>query len=380
MKYALSALISITLVGCANISQPNPPLATQVGSPEPVTRWAIDLIDATGGLAYSDTALLRQLVPDVDQSMVFAAFGQQVISAHLDTHATAWQIELSETVAAGPVEQDGRVFVTTDNAELVALDANHGTQLWQVPLPARSESLVAVQGDRLIVQSQDGSVQARAVADGRILWSYRSPTDAELGIVGTANPVIANGLALVATSAGSILALNLDDGIIAWEYRLSYPKGANASAQLVDADATPLVSGNTVLATAYDGLTYQIDINSGRVLGTLDASSLEQPLLIDNQLIVVQEDGGVIALSNAGERLWQNDTLLGRAPYAPVYWQDTIWVADTFGGLIAIDPETGNTLSAKQMDLSGIAETPVVTEDWMLLMSAQGRLAGIKVR
>lgn len=380
MRYALSALVTLSLMGCATSGPQAPDLTPVAGSPEPVTRWAIDIVERQGGIDYQDSAKVRQLTPDVDQSMVFAAFSTQVVSGNINTGVETWRVELDESVAAGPVEQDGRVFVTTDNADLIALDANTGEMLWQVALPARSDSLVAVQGDKAIVQMQDGTIQARAVSNGRTFWSYRSPTQPELGLIGTANPVIANNLVVAATAGGSVLAIALDSGQVAWEYRLSFPKGATPVSQLVDADATPLVSGTTVLATANDGVIYQIDLNSGRILGDLGASSLEQLLLAGERLIVAQEDGSVLALNGAGEELWRNDALLDRAPYAPVFWNDVIWVADTFGALIAIDPQTGDTLSAKQMDISGLAETPVVTAEWMLLMSADGRLAGIKVR
>lgn len=380
MKYALSALVTLSLFGCAATGPQAPTITPVTGSPEPVTRWAIDMIDRQGGIDYQDSAKVRQLVPDVDQSLVFAAFDDQVISGNIDSGNEVWRTTVLDTVAAGPVEQDGRVFVSTDNADLVALDANSGELLWQVELPARSDSLVAVQGDRLVVQMQDGTVQARSVNNGRTVWNYRSAAQPELSLIGTANPVIANNLVVVATANGSVLALSLDSGQVAWEYRLSFPKGATPVAQLVDADATPIISSSTVLATANDGVIYQIELASGRVLGDLEASSLEQLLLAGDRLIVAQENGSVVALNSAGEELWRNNALLDRAPFAPVFWQNAIWVADTFGALIAIDPQSGDTLSAKQMDLSGLAETPVVTEDWMLLMSADGRLAGIKVR
>ncbi|WP_119394307.1 outer membrane protein assembly factor BamB family protein [Salinibius halmophilus] len=380
MKYALSALITLSLVGCASTGPQAPSITPVAGSPEPVTRWAIDIVDRQGGIDYQDSARVRQLVPDVDQSLAFAAFGNQVVSGQIDAGAEVWRTQLDETVAAGPVEQDGRVFVTTDNADLIALDSNTGEVLWSVELPARSDALVAVQGDRVVVQMQDGTVQARAVSNGRTFWSYRSASQPDLSLIGTANPVLANNLVIVANANGSVLALSLASGEVAWEYRLSYPKGATPVAQLVDADATPLISGNTVLATANDGVIYQIDLASGRVLGDLEASSLEQLLLAGDRLVVAEESGSVVALNSAGEALWRNDAMLDRAPFAPVFWNNAIWVADTFGALIAIDPETGETLSAKQMDISGLAESPVVTDEWMLLMSADGRLAGIKVR
>lgn len=76
-------------------------------------------------------------------------------------------------VVGSPAVSSGRVyFGTSDSSLLHALDAATGAPVWQQALPSYTFSSPVVAGDVLLIGQLNGSLQARELATGRLLWSF----------------------------------------------------------------------------------------------------------------------------------------------------------------------------------------------------------------
>jgi outer membrane protein assembly factor BamB len=115
--------------------------------------------------------------------------------------------------AYGPVwVAGGSVFLVSDNAHLVRLDAETGAVIWSVEMPYFTKSKVKrrkaihahygpiMAGGRLIVVSSDGLIRSFNPVDGALLGTTDLPGGA------AAQPAVADGTLYVVNTRGQLLA------------------------------------------------------------------------------------------------------------------------------------------------------------------------------
>ena len=116
--------------------------------------------------------------------------------------------------ATGPVWVDGgSVFLISDQAELVRLDARTGARIWGVSLPyftkekaKRRKAIYAnygpvLAGGRLWVASSDGKMRGFNPQDGALVATVEMPDGA------ASRPVVVAGVAYVVSTGGKLMAL-----------------------------------------------------------------------------------------------------------------------------------------------------------------------------
>ncbi len=119
----------------------------------------------------------------IDNSYFFTVSGleeDQLIRYELDSHERAWTIPIYVT---GSLASDGeRIFamrsdrmITTDSATLVAIDVETGEVAWEGPELANhfhTSSSMVLTGDTIFVTDYLGNVIAVNRDDGTLLWQY----------------------------------------------------------------------------------------------------------------------------------------------------------------------------------------------------------------
>ena len=120
---------------------------------------------------------------------------------------------LSTGVTSGhespPVVNDGVMFITTPEDRVIAVDARTGEQLWlyqrQFPEdmahPHRTNRGVALYGDKVYYTTHDAFVVALDAVTGDLVWET-AVADYRTGYYMTIAPLIANGRVLVGPSGG----------------------------------------------------------------------------------------------------------------------------------------------------------------------------------
>lgn len=116
--------------------------------------------------------------------------------------------------ATGPVwVAGGSVFLISDEAKLVRLDARSGDRLWAIDLPyftkeraRRRKAIYAnfgpvLAGGQLWVASSDGQMRAFNPTDGALVRSVEIPGGA------SSRPVVVNNVAYIVNTKGQLLAL-----------------------------------------------------------------------------------------------------------------------------------------------------------------------------
>lgn len=129
--------------------------------------------------------------------------------------------------------------------------------------------------------------------------------------------------------------------------------------------ASPVVSGNTVVAGNSNGDIYGLDITSGKTLWKYNAGSpVYSPVAAErNYIVAAAANGNVICLNSTdGKPLWIKKTP-GPLVAAPVIKEGTIYLGSSEGVFRAMNISDGN-IAWEYKDVKGFIETkPLITPD-----------------
>ncbi len=342
-KYKISfamAVLSAALIGCSSNkikveeAKPNPlPKLAQAKSLVPVFSQNVSSTDE------ADPLRLRLAV---DNGVIFAVDPKGEVAA-FRAKQRLWQTRVSKQgLSAGAEAADGVVVVGNRKGQLFALEQATGKQLWTAQLSGALLSPSLIQAGRVITVANDGNVFAHDLASGQEVWAYRLP-NAQFSLRGQAAPVSADPrTVLIASSNAYIYALDVLTGVPRMQRRVPVSSGRSDVQRLIDIDGDPVMAGQFLVTTSYQGQVTVTDLASQQVVWSEDASSTQRPEVFNNTVFVAQNDGKVTAFNlTTGEQLWQNDSLLNRRLSNPVILGQDLVVGDLDGVLHLIDPASG---------------------------------------
>jgi alcohol dehydrogenase (cytochrome c) len=273
-----------------------------------------------------------------------------------------WVFSTGETKVheAAPIVNNGAMFVSTPNNQVLAIDATTGNLLWRYrrPRPAAASVPhdtnrgVALYGDRVYYAAGEAVLVALDAKTGREVWTT-SVADNKSGYYITLAPLIAGGKVMVGASGGEygirgfVAAFDPDSGKEAWRtYTIPAPGEPGSETwpqgnQWKNGGAPVWVTGNydpqTNLAfwgtgnggpwmgdqrpgdNLYTASTIAIDVATGKIKGhfqyhpndSWDWDEVSPPILVDYQrgprtikgLIDVARDGYLRFLERTDARI-----------------------------------------------------------------------------
>ncbi|MCC6202552.1 MAG: outer membrane protein assembly factor BamB [Gammaproteobacteria bacterium] len=320
-----------------------------------------------------------RLIPAAVDGIVYAASRDAEVAAFdLSSGKRHWnrgvkQAEITGAIAAGA----GSIVVGTAGGEVIALDRDDGTERWRVPVG--SEVLApAVIGERIaVVRSGDGHVFGLDLASGSRLWSYDRPVPA-LSLHGTSAPVLASGRVIVGFDGGHLVALDAGNGKLLWEARIAIPKGRTDLDRMIDIDAAPVVSGDTIYVASYQGQVAAVALDSGEILWTREISTSVGVAIDERRVYVTEQTGHVWALDReTGASLWKQDALTARQVSQPAVLGGYVVVADLEGFLHWLAADDGRFVARSRVGDDRIIAPPQVFGERVVVYGSTGRIAAL---
>lgn len=374
-KYKITCaltVLTLALAGCAGKTnkvpevKPNPlPKLTQAKTLVPVFSTSVSATDA------ADPLRLRL---DADNGVVFAIDPKGEVSAFKGKQRL-WQKKVSkDNLSSGVEAAEGLVVVGSQKGQLFALDQQTGEQKWTVQLTGALLAPSLIHAGRVISVSNDGMVYAHEVASGAQVWTYNLP-NVQFSLRGMAAPVPLDARnVLIASSNAYIYALDALSGVPKLQRRVAVSDGRSDIQRLVDIDGEPVVAGQFVVTTSYQGQVTVLDLASQQVIWSEDASSIQRPEVVGNGVFVAQTDGKIKAFEiSSGQPLWENDQLLNRQLSNPVMLGTDLVVGDLDGVLHLIDPRTGQITGRSKT--SGEVRNLRVIDNQLYVSTRKGALS-----
>ena len=339
IPFALT-ILTLALVGCSSNKvkvekvEPNPlPKITEITTLVPVFGQSVS--------ASSKKDPLR-LQLDANNGTTFIVDPKGKVSAYQGKQRL-WEKNVSKIgLSAGVEAAENLVIVGNKKGQLFALDQATGEQRWMAQLSGAILSPSLIMNDRVITVSNDGAVFAHSTTDGKELWVYTLP-NVQFSLRGNASPVAIDDRAIVVASANAyVYVIDSLSGSPLMQRRVALSDGRSDLKKLNDIDGDPVVVGQYLITTSYQGQVTALNLANQQVVWSENSSSTKRPEVVGNGVFVASTDGKLTAYEiSSGQKLWENDQLLNRQLSNPVMFGSNLVVGDLDGYLHIVDPSSG---------------------------------------
>jgi outer membrane protein assembly factor BamB len=364
------AIASALLIGCSTNKvkevKPNPlPKITQ--------QQGLNLVFSQS-VSSTNAAEALRLQLDTDNGVIFAIDPDGQVSAYKGKQRL-WKSKVTkQELTAGVEAGEGIVVIGNRKGELFALDQATGSQKWSAKLSGAILSPSLIQSGRVITIANDGTVFAHDAVTGQQVWAYKLP-NVQFSLRGQPAPVRLDERTVVVASANAyVYALDVISGVPRFQRRVAVSDGRSDIQRLIDVVGDPVVAGQYLVTTSFQGQVTTTDLATQRVVWSEDASSTNSAEVSGDKVFVSTADGKLNAYNLAtGELLWQNEELLNRQLSNPVMLGQNLVVGDLDGVIHLIDPNTGKLIGRAKT--SGEVRSLRVIDNQLYVATRKGTLS-----
>ncbi len=188
------------------------------------------------------------------------------------------------------------IYITTRLNEVIAVSSEDGSIIWGKKLNTVPISTPVIDGTTLYAITNDNKLYALDTYDGRIKWiSFGNAKDS--AILGSANPVIYKDYVVASYSSGELFIINKNNGENVFNMNITGKYMIYSNFELTDIDSTPVIVDNILIATANNGITAGINLDTMSVLWKQNLPSLTNILVSNSTIYMVTTDNIVIAMN-----------------------------------------------------------------------------------
>ena len=378
LRCLLPALVLVALAGCGSTPQEREeagkPLALENIDSRVVfqRRWKKE-IGAGQGKHYNRLTLAT--IEQGDGVAVCAASVNGRVACYRESGVKLWSRKLGTALSAGVGVAGQRLLVASSDGEVIALATTNGAELWRVDM--RSEVLAAPQGDEqwVVAQTAEGRVVGMQAATGAKVWEYKND-EPLLTLRGTATPVVEQGVVYTGFASGKVVALELETGALLWGQPVAIASGTAEIERLVDVDAAPKVTADSVYAASFNGNLFAFARRDGTPLWRFKTSTYREVAEGFGHVYLVDEDSRIYSVNaRDGEQRWENSALLNRELSAPVVFAGYLLVADHDGYVHALSQVDGSLVGRTRVDGAGVRVPMRVVDELLVVYANDGKLA-----
>ena len=271
-----------------------------------------------------------------------------------------------------------KVFVGTENGDVVALNPETGELVWRVKVKGEVIASPAVGEGYVLVNTSAGYLFALHPDTGEQRWMHEQES-ALLSLRGTSESVIASGGVIFGSGAGKVSVLIADKGVLAWDAAIAVPKGATDLSRMVDVDATPIVVDGTIYAIAFNGELVALELRTGRVIWKREYASFRDMVVEGNTIYLVDSVGKIFAIDRRnGLEQWAQLGLHKHFLTGPAVYKDYLAIGDVEGNLFWLDKNTGEFVAQESYG-SGFYVQGVSSADELVIQTRDGELSLIRL-
>ena len=312
---------------------------------------------------------------------VYAA-GKNGTVAKIDaqTGHELWHTKLKDDLSAG-VGSDGNLTAVGGLKGDVYVLGPDGKLLWHVSAPSEIISPPLVGNGLVIVRTIDGEIVAFNAQTGEQKWIYRNRA-VPLNLRVSSGMTFAGDAAVLAGfPGGSFAAINLQTGDAFWEAPVSYPKGVTEVERINDVSGPPTLVGAITCAVTFQGQIACFDANAGRVIWQKPFSSTSG-IAQDDRVVVGGDDWSVVKAFDvsSGAQLWSINGLKSRNVSVPAILGHTAVLGDYKGYVHFLSLDDGRFVARVKTDGSPITAAPVLAGNTLVVQTHDGNLYGLRPR
>lgn len=300
-----------------------------------------------------------------DGQKVYLANGPSVLAYDVDTNSVLWTYPEEpnrsinfyaapsvngDRVIVGDYGRPGSMLSPRVRVSVYALTngSDAAPQGW-VNSDNATDKIVAPPlqvGDRVYVGTADNYLLALNVNDGSLIWQF------ETGHAIWGQPSYRDGVIYISSMDWSAYAIDADSGEMIWQTTLA---GALPS--------QPILGDDLLYVSSYDGAVHALDIASGAEQWQARATDWvwAAPALSDGRLFYGDIDGNIYAVdATTGEPIWNRSTGFA-IQSSPVIRGGSVYIASQSGGEAATGVLTAYSVADGQQQWQVTTPTPLFT-------------------
>ncbi|OOY25381.1 quinoprotein [Thioclava sediminum] len=329
--------------------------------------------------------------PIVGGGKVYTLDSQARVTATATNGGRVWQTDITppgdrqgDASGGGVAYANGTVYVTSDFAELVAIDAATGGIKWRQYFDAGIGGAPTVKNGVVYVVARDSSAWAIRASDGKEIWQVPGAPSAS-GMTGVSSPAVTDRMVIFPFSSGFLSGVLPQSGMQMWNSKVPGARPGVGYANIVDLTGDPVVVGDTVYAGSSAGKLAAFDVNSGERIWTATEGANSPVQVAGGSIFLVSDQGKIVRLdSKTGDQIWSKDLPYYTkdkpkrqrdivASYGPVLAGNKLFVASSDGVLRVFSPIDGSLIGQAKIP-GGAATDPVVAGRTLYVVGGDGKL------
>ncbi|MGN7439331.1 MAG: outer membrane protein assembly factor BamB family protein [Alcanivorax sp.] len=368
--------------GYPNHSMQNLALQTQSGELKKI--WSANI----GRGSTRELPLTAQ--PIVADGRAFTLDTKSKLSAiNIENGKRIWSISVKSDDEDDPVIGGGiayahkMLFVTNGYDEIISVSPETGDIMWRKTLPSPSRAAPTILSGRVYISTVDSRLVALDAKDGSSIWEYTGIGETA-GLLGAASPGANKDIVVPVFSSGEITALRVENGSVAWSDNLSNVRRFGGGLEsMSDITAMPVLDQGLVIAMSFGGKLVAIDERTGTRIWQREISGSKTPWITGNTLFVLSSENQLICMNILdGAIFWitelprfedEEDKEDPIHWTAPVLANGRLVLASSHGYLTEVNPHTGDVLSQIRTK-KNVQVSPIIAGNTLYLLSNDGTL------
>lgn len=335
--------------------------------------WSRSAGNGSGGF-YSGLRLALE-----SDALYAAAINGGVFALDPKTGVTIWQSKTKSRVISGPTVAADLVYVGTLDGDVIALKRADGKEAWRHRLLSEVVGAPVASGDIVVVRTVDGRQFGLSVSDGSRVWNF-DRAEPNLTLRGLSKPLILGNRVYIGMDSGKLVALNLADGVPAWEQNLSVPTGRSELERLTDVDADLLAADNGIYAVSYGNDIALIDPVAGESRWRRSIKSYTGMNVGGQHLYVTDNDGLLWSLdADTGAVSWKQESLKYRRLSTPAVFGNYVVAGDYQGYLHWFEQGEGRVVARVNLDKQAVITSPVSDGERLYVLDVAGEVAAYRI-
>ncbi|MDJ0920748.1 MAG: PQQ-binding-like beta-propeller repeat protein [Henriciella sp.] len=332
--------------------------------------------------------------PVASSDTIYVIDSEQTVRAFdIDSGSRRWVTKLDSGnrrdgtgIGSGIALEGERLIVASGYGFVAALDRQSGDELWRTRTEAPMTGSPTIKDGRVFVSSNNNEIITLDLETGQTVWSDQAIAESAR-VLGSPSVAAIEDIVVVPYSSGEIIAYLASNGRRLWNEALASPGQFTPISAINDIGARPVLGGGLVFAASQSGVMAAIDGRTGNRVWQQPLGATQAPALVGEYLFVLGVEAELVCVNAAtGQIVWVQELEKfrnerkkeGRITYAgPLIASGRIIAASSKGELLAFDPQTGNETARLKLTDPVYIE-PIAVQDKLFVLTDDARLIAIR--
>ena len=317
------------------------------------------------------------------------AFHGRTLATLAATGSAKWHYKMpvpgrieASAFGGGVSYSNGRVYATNGVGDIAALEAADGKVVWSTKTPGPLRGAPTIAFNAVFAMTQDNQVISLNAADGSVLWT-KAGSAGQTGIFGVAAAAAGQGSVVAGYSTGEVAAYRYENGRELWLDALARTNISTEVGALTDVDADPIIDNGSVYALGQGGRMAAYELNTGQRIWELNLAGISTPAVAGDWIFTLTDDARLMAIArNTGKVRWLNQLAAFKKPKkrtgaifwtGPVLAGNRLWIANSRGEVYSADVQTGQTTLFRDLN-KPISLAPIVANQTLYILDDNGTI------